>query len=147
MSDFQLAQLNVAKMKYSVNSHEMNSFVSKLDIINSIADRTSGFIWRSQSADENLIVTKLFGSQMIINMSVWSDINMLHNFVYKTEHKEMMSKRNEWFEKLDYAYSVLWWIPKNTKPTFVEAKEKLRLLNDVGETVDAFTFKNLFPAP
>ncbi len=147
MSKFQLAQLNIAKMKYLLNSPEMSDFVGNLDRINALAEDAPGFIWRSQSDDGNAVVVKLFGSNMLVNMSVWSDIELLHNYVYRSEHSKVMSKRKEWFERIEYAYSVLWWVPENTKPTFVEAKEKLFVLKNSGPTNEAFTFKNAFPAP
>ncbi len=42
---------------------------------------------------------------------------------------------------------VLWWIPARTLPTLEDAKVRLDLLQRLGPTQDAFTFKQPFPAP
>jgi hypothetical protein len=44
MSSYHLAQLNIAKMKYSVESAEMSEFVDNLNRINALADSAAGFV-------------------------------------------------------------------------------------------------------
>lgn len=126
MSEFNLAQFNLAKMKYSLDSFKMSGFVNNLERINNLAEDAPGYIWRSQAANDNIVVEKLFGPDTVANMSVWSDMESLHNYVYRTDHSKVMSRRKEWFERIDSVYSVLWWIPKYHKPTFIEANEKLK---------------------
>lgn len=46
MSAYELAQLNVASMKYPLDSPEMADFANNLDRINALAEASPGFAWR-----------------------------------------------------------------------------------------------------
>jgi hypothetical protein len=82
---------------------------------------------------------------MIVNMSVWSSIEDLAAFVYRSGHVDVMRRRREWFEPMK-PYMVLWWIPAGQLPTVEEAKERLAHLRDHGPTPFAFTFNARFPS-
>jgi len=84
---------------------------------------------------------------LIINMSVWESIDALSEFVYRSPHRDVLRGRSQWFEKMDEAYLVLWWIPTGTTPTPADAQERLATLRRDGPTPDAFTFRTPFPAP
>jgi hypothetical protein len=47
----QLAQVNVARMVAPLTDPVMAGFVEQLDYINSVADRSRGFVWRLQAED------------------------------------------------------------------------------------------------
>ena len=147
MSDWQIAQLNIAQMLAPADSPQLAEFFANLDRINALADRAPGFAWRLQDEEGSATNFRPFGADVIVNMSVWSDIESLHNYVYRSEHIEIMAKRKKWFELLREAYSVLWWIPANTIPTVEQAREKLELLKLNGPSQEAFTFKKAYPAP
>jgi len=147
MSKHQLAQVNIAKARYPLMSPEMSGFVDNLENINALADQAPGFVWRLQTEEGDATDIDFFGSDVIVNMSVWTDIESLHNYVYRTAHAKIMSQRKQWFERIKDAYTVLWWIPSNSIPSLQEAKDRLALLAGTGSTVDAFTFKKAFPAP
>ena len=51
MSRYQLAQLNIAKMKFAIDDPGMADFVARLDDINALADSAPGFVWRLQTED------------------------------------------------------------------------------------------------
>jgi hypothetical protein len=80
-------------------------------------------------------------------MSVWRDIESLSAYVYKSGHVEIMRRRREWFERMDQAFLVLWWIPRGHRPTVSEAIERLEMLRAKGPTAAAFTFRQPFAAP
>ena len=42
----QLAQVNIAQAKYSLDAPEMKEFIDNLAPINAIADASAGFVWR-----------------------------------------------------------------------------------------------------
>lgn len=147
MSQYQLVQLNIAKMKFSIESPEMADFVGNLDKINAFADHAPGFVWRLQTEDGDATGIDFFGSDTLVNMSVWRDVASLHDYVYRTMHAEIMSRRKEWFDRMGEAYTVLWWTPSGKIPSLQEAKEKLELLRAHGPSADAFTFKKAYPAP
>ena len=57
-----------------------------------------------------------------------------------------MRRRREWFEEMKI-YMALWWVPAGTLPTIEDAKAKLALLERLGPTQEAFTFRQPFAAP
>jgi len=147
VSSCHLVQLNIAKMKYSIESGEMSDFVDNLEAINALADSSPGFVWRLQTEDGDATGIDFFGSDVLVNMSIWQDVESLHNFVYKTDHSKIMSRRKEWFHRVEEAYTVLWWSVKAEVPSLDQAKSKLELLKSQGPTAGAFTFKHTYPSP
>lgn len=51
MSQYEIAQLNVAIMKEPLQSPGMADFVASLDRINALAESTPGFVWRLQTEE------------------------------------------------------------------------------------------------
>ena len=147
MSNYQLAQLNIAKMKYPIESVEMTDFVDNLESINALAETSPGFVWRLQSEDGDATSIDFFGSDVLVNMSIWENVESLHSYVYKTAHAKIMSRRKEWFYRVEQAYTVLWWTPEGVIPTLDQAKSKLELLETAGPGVEAFSIKQAYPSP
>ena len=147
MNKYELAQLNIAKLVAPLDSPALVDFVANLEGINSLADNAPGFVWRLQTEEGDATGITDFGTEFIVNMSTWIDIQSLHNFVYRTGHIEVMRRRREWFSHMKDAYSVLWWVQAGYQPSVEEAREKLKLLRRMGPTQDAFTFKHAFQAP
>jgi Domain of unknown function (DUF3291) len=146
MPQYELAQMNVARLKAPLDSPQLADFVGNLDRINAIADSSPGFVWRLQDESGNATALHPMGEDMIINMSVWKDIQSLQSFVYRSDHVGVMRRRREWFEKMD-VYLVLWWVPLGHRPTEDEGIARLDRLRSQGPSVEAFTFGTLFPAP
>lgn len=147
MSQYHLAQLNLAKMKYPIDSNKMADFVARLEDVNALADHSPGFVWRLQTEDGDATSLDYFGPDMLINMSVWEDVDSLHHYVYRTAHTEVMARRHEWFERMEQAYLVLWWVPAGTTPSLEEADERLEDLRANGPSQRAFTPKQRFDPP
>jgi len=84
---------------------------------------------------------------MIINLSVWETPEHLQDFVYRSTHTSFLRRRREWFVKLDDAYLVCWWIPAGQVPSVEEAVERLERLRRDGVSDEAFTLRDLRPAP
>ena len=147
MSHYQLAQLNLARGKFPIDAEEMRGFTDNLDRINRLAEESPGFVWRLQTDDGDATGIDFFGFDTIVNMSVWRDIESLHNYVYRSVHIEVMSRRKEWFHRMDDSYTVLWWINSDHLPTLEESQQRLELLRANGPTAEAFTFKHPFPPP
>ena len=122
----------------------MMEFVESLDRINSLADQAPGFVWRLQTEEGDATGIDYFGDKTIVNMSVWVDMWTLHSYVYRTDHAKVMSKRKQWFDRLEEAYTVLWWVPAEHLPDLDEANERLSLLRHSGPSPSAFTFKHAF---
>jgi hypothetical protein len=147
MSEYQLAQLNIALMVAPLDSPILSDFVANLERINALAEQSPGYVWRLQTDDGNATTVRPFGEEYLVNLSVWKNIDSLHDYVYKSAHLEIMRRRKEWFERMRKAYTVLWWVPAGHKPTVAEAKCKLEQLQTTGPSPDAFTFKKSFPPP
>ncbi len=141
----QLAQLNVAKMKFAFDDPEMQEFIDRLDDINALADHAPGFVWRLQTEEGDATAIDYFGVDTLVNMSVWDGLEALHNYVYRSAHNEVMARRKLWFDRLESAYSVLWWVPNGHIPSIEEAAQRLDMLRQQGPSAKAFTFKQDFP--
>lgn len=147
MSQYDLAQLNVAYLLEPLESPALKDFVDNLDRINALSEASPGFVWRLQTDDGDATAIRPFGEDCIVNLSVWQDVESLHNYVFRSAHIEIMRRRKEWFSRVKDATVVLWWVPRGHLPSVEEAKARLEQLRDHGPTPDAFTFKRSFPAP
>ena len=83
---------------------------------------------------------------LVINMSVWKDIDSLHQYVYKSDHADIYKRRKEWFSKMTEMHMALWYVPIGHQPSPIEAREKLEFLQEHGETPAAFSFRKNFSA-
>jgi hypothetical protein len=147
MSQYELAQLNIAVLKEPLDSPRLADFVANLDRINALAEDSPGFIWRLKTEAGDATSLRPLGDETIVNMSVWRDIESLNKYVYRSAHVEIMRRRKEWFERVSEAHMVLWWVLRGHRPTEIEAIEKLKALRENGPSADAFTFRHAFPAP
>ena len=147
MADYQLAQLNIAQMRLPLDHPDMADFVDNLDRINALAESSPGFVWRLQDEEGNATSLRPFGDDMLVNISVWEDVESLRAFVFKSGHSDIMKRRQEWFDRMENAYLVLWWVPAGHEPTEQEAGEKIDLLRANGPTPQAFNFRETFPPP
>ena len=145
---YQLAQINIAIAKADKDSEIMSGFVGRLDEIHTLADNASGFIWRLETEDGDDGSVSVFNdSRLLINMSVWQDIDSLRAFVYKSIHIELLQDRDAWFDKMGEMHQTIWWVPTGHIPTIEEGKDKLDLIREFGPTAEAFTFGKKFPLP
>jgi hypothetical protein len=147
MSQFELAQLNIALMKEPLESPAMADFVANLDRINALAESSPGFVWRLQTEEGDATALRPLGDETLVNVSVWRDVASLNQYVYGSAHVEIMRRRKEWFERMREAYVVLWWVPRGHRPSVTEAVARLELLRAQGPTAEAFTFRQAFRPP
>ena len=147
MAAYELAQLNIAVMIEPLDSPRMADFVANLDRINALAEATEGFVWRLQTEEGNATDVRPLGEHVLVNVSVWRDVASLNRYVYGSAHVEIMRRRREWFERLKESHMVLWWVPRDHRPTIEEAIGRLELLRAKGPGPQAFTFRQAFPPP
>ena len=148
MSTYELAQLNIGIIKGAMDSPVMADFAANLDRINALADQSPGFVWRLQTEEGDATAIRPFeNANMLVNMSVWRDIESLQKYVYSSAHVDVMRRRRDWFERMPEAFLVLWWVPRRHRPSVAEAIAKLEALRANGPTQEAFTFRQPFPAP
>jgi len=140
-----LAQLNVGRLRMPLDAPEIADFVGALDPVNALADVAPGFVWRLQTDDGDATAIRVFDDEMIlVNMSVWESLDALADFVYRGDHVAVMRRRREWFEHMEDAYLVLWWIPASSVPSIADAQERLEHLCHHGPSPHAFTFRQRF---
>lgn len=151
---FDLAQLNIGRLRAPTDSPLVAEFMEALEPINALADTSEGFVWRFQTDDGNATSERPFDDETIlVNFSTWESVDALADYVYRTAHTEFLRRRREWFERFDGVMVVLWWVPVGHRPTVGEAIERLDHLRDHGPTPHAFTFRHRFepdavePAP
>jgi hypothetical protein len=147
--NWHLAQVNIGRFIKPVEDPANADFVNALDHVNALAEASPGFVWRLKGEGNN--ATDIKPSQtdpnLAINMSVWESIDALAAFVYRNmDHRGVMRRRREWFEEMK-VYMALWWVPAGTAPTVEQAMAKLELLERLGPTPEAFTFKQPFAPP
>jgi len=147
MPKYELAQLNIAYLKASLDSPVLADFVANLDHINELAENSPGFLWRLQTEEGDATALRPLGDSVLVNMSVWEDVAALHAYVYRSRHVEIMRRRREWFERPAEVYLTLWWVSAGYRPSVDEALERMELLRQNGPTADAFTFHSTFPPP
>ena len=143
-----LAQVNVATLLAPLASPQLAGFVGRLDEINAIADGAPGFVWRLQTEDGDATAIRPFDDdRILVNMSVWESVEALGAFVYGSRHLEVLRRRRDWFAQMSTPILALWWVPAGTTPTVHDAKRRLDVLERLGPTAEAFTFKEPFPPP
>ena len=142
-----LAQLNIAKARYRPDDPRFADFVAAIDSVNAAAEESPGFIWRFVDKPGEPPSTIYDDDRYLVNLSVWESIEALLRYVSSGAHLAVMRRRNEWFEPVEAATLVLWWIPRGTMPTVAEAEERLNRLRTHGPTVDAFEFRTTFSPP
>lgn len=139
---YHLAQINIGQLRAPLTDPLIKEFVDNLDPINALAEQSPGFIWRLQTEEGDATALRPYENELIIvNMSVWEDVEALKAYVYKSNHVDFVRRRKEWFEKMELFF-CMWWIPAGHIPTVDEGKAKLAQLTAEGESDAVFTFRN-----
>ena len=148
LAGYQIAQLNVGRAVAPLDDERMAGFMSRLDEVNQLAERSPGFLWRLQGESGNATELKFDDDPLfIVNLTVWESPDDLFNFTYRSDHRTVFARRFDWFDRSVGPNVVLWWQPAGTVPTVEDALRRLRLLASVGPTVEGFTFKQRFAPP
>ena len=79
----------------------MADFTNNLALVNGIAERSAGFIWRYIDESGNATDTRPYADpRIIVNFSVWESVDALGRFVWQTVHKRFYGRRADWFDIL-----------------------------------------------
>ena len=147
MADWQLAQINIGRVAAPLEDPSMAEFMAALAPVNAIADASPGFVWRLKDDSGNSTYIRVFDDpQMIVNLSVWESVEALRAFTYRGQHTAVLTRRREWFEKLDRPHLAMWWTPAGSHPTAAEGLARLDHLHRHGPSEFAFTFTKVFAA-
>ena len=147
--DHHLAQVNIGRFLAPPDDPLIADFMAGLDPINAVADAAPGFVWRLQTEDGNAtsIRPDADDALLAVNMSVWTSVEALADYVYRSDHLAFLRRRREWFARLASHHQALWWIPAGTLPTVPEAMARVAHLDAHGPTPEAFTFARRFAPP
>lgn len=144
-SDFELAQVNIARAKGEMSDPVMAEFMANLPAINALAERSPGFVWRLQTEDGDATAVRPYDDmRILINLSVWADLASLRDYVFRSDHAAFMRRRREWFERFERIYVALWWVPAGHHPPVAEAVARLAHLEQHGPTPAVFGFATAF---
>ena len=139
MTDRHLAQFNYAKARFPVEDPRMAEFMRGVDMVNRIADQSPGFVWKLITEPGGTMPEPLYGDPLnLVNMSVWESVADLDFFVRATLHKRFLQGRAAWFEELDQATQVMWWIAPGHVPSVAEGIERLEQLRREGAGPEVF---------
>jgi len=75
---------------------------------------------------------------MLENLSVWASVTDLHNFLYRTNHVNIMKRGKDWFSPLSVTKVALWYVEDGYQPTLEEGRERLKHLQMHGDSEFAF---------
>ena len=139
-----IAQLNIGRFRYLTDDPRMAAFMTNLDRINALAERSEGFVWRLKDDSNNATAIRpACDPTMAVNLSVWESAETLERFVWATVHKQFYSRKGEWFEKLGSPHFVMWSIPAGHIPDLEEATARLAHLTVQGDSDFAFGWSHL----
>ncbi len=142
-----LAQLNIGRLRYRQDDPRVAEFMDNLDLVNAIAERSPGFVWRFKDETGAATATRAFDDpEMLINLTVWESAAALEQFVFRTVHQQFYRKRHQWFDPAVSPRLVMWWIPAGTRPTPAEAVARWRKLRDEGPSAEAFGWEGVAQA-
>jgi len=148
MSDFHLAQINTARLRAPLEDPSMIDFVEGLTLMNALADRSPGFVWRLADEGGDGTVAAPGDPSRIYTLSVWESPEHLRAYAYQSQHLEYLRRRRDWFHPHgSQAALVLWWLPAGQIPTLRQGISRLGRLQADGPTPEGFTFREMFPAP
>ncbi len=140
-----IAQINVGRLLYPLDDPRVADFVDNLDRINALAEASPGFVWRLKDETGNATQISAFDDPTILlNMSVWTSLETLYEFVYRSLHRRFVQRRKEWFDLFGATYMALWWIGEGTIPELIDGRRRLAHLERYGPTAYAFTFRKPF---
>jgi len=150
MTGFELAQVNIGRIIAPLDSPELADFVAELPVINVLADRSPGFVWRMVD-DDGEDATDLRPDDddelLLFNCSTWESVEALQAFVYHTDHLRVLSRRRDWYHRMSEMHQAMWWVPAGHRPSLAEAMERIARVREQGSGPLAFTFRDPHPAP
>jgi hypothetical protein len=138
-----LAELNFGELRHDWDDPRVAEFVNGLDMVNTVAERSPGFVWRLGDGDMDREQTADGGAfwgnpRMAATLSVWEDVASLEHFVWNTVHRQFYDKRAQWYDAVGNSNLVLWWIRLGHRPTVAEGLARFARLRDHGPSDAAF---------
>ena len=85
---FQLAQLNVARLREPLDHPDSADFVAGLAPMNALAESSPGFVWRlvDDGGADATALSPFEDERIIVNMSVWESLEALRSYAFRSAH-------------------------------------------------------------
>lgn len=148
---YHLAELNLARLLHPLDGPESAEFAAALEPVNMLAELAPGFIWRltddGGSSSSYIEIDEIDDPQVIVNLSIWTDVDSLMHFVMKSGHVAYFRRRKEWFEKNVETSMVCWWVPVGERPSTSEAMQRLEELRVDGPSDRCWSLLDRRPPP
>ena len=139
----QLAQFNIARIRYPLDDPRMREFVDNVERVNGLADKIPGFVWRLQDDSGHAMNMRVYDDPAILpNLTVWETVEALERFVWQTLHQRFYARREEWFAPVKTTL-VMWWIPAGHRPGMAEGVARLDHLIAHGPSDYAFSWEDI----
>src|SRR3954468_18819057 len=97
MSAFHLAQMNTARLRAPLDHPSTAEFVAGLALMNDLADRSPGFVWRLIGENGDGTIAEPADPGTIYTMSVWESVDHLRAYAYQSAHLDFLRRRRDWF--------------------------------------------------
>ena len=144
---FNLAQVNIGRLVAPLGDPAIEDFTKNLARVNDQGKACPGSSGCWRAATPRLGATDVAwpgDPEMFVNLTVWESVGALRAFAFSGEHRTLLARRKEFFQKLPEAAATLWWVPVGTVPTIQEAHDRLAHFREHGPTPHAFSFQRLF---
>ncbi len=148
MTEQHLAEFNFGTLRHGWDDPRTKGFVDGLDLVNGIAEKAPGFIWRltdEDMGDAQSDTGGVFGDnpRVAATLSVWKDVESLETFVWKTVHRQFYARKAEWYDAKGNGNFVMWWVAAGHRPSMVEAMDRWRHYAAQGDSDEAFGWSYL----
>ncbi|MFI5909260.1 DUF3291 domain-containing protein [Dactylosporangium sp. NPDC051541] len=142
-----LAQVNVARMRGGPEDAVMAGFMAAVEPVYRLAEGSPGFVWRLHGAGGHVpTCADAVDGWLVVNVSVWTSYEALHQFVYRSHHGGLVRRRGEWFLPTPQPSTALWWVADDERPGLDAARARLRVLRREGASPRAFSLRRRFEA-
>ena len=143
-----IAELNLGVLRHDWDDPRVKDFVDGLGLVNGVAARSPGFVWRLDDDAMEAAQTDPEGPlggnpRTASTLSVWEDVASLEAFVWNTVHRRFYERRAEWYDAVESVRFVMWWVPEGHRPDIAEGMTRFRHLEAHGESDHAFGWKHL----
>ncbi|MFN3822964.1 MAG: DUF3291 domain-containing protein [Pseudorhodobacter sp.] len=143
-----LAEFNFGTLRHDWDDPRIKGFVDGLDLVNGLAARSPGFVWRLSDEDMDQAQTDgggVFGDNPRIasTLSVWENVESLEHFVWNTVHRQFYARKAEWYDAIGNGNLVLWWVPAGHRPDLAEGMARWQHREANGDSDHAFGWSYL----
>ena len=127
--------MNIGRLVAPLGDPAIEDFTKNLSRVNDQGKAMPGFVWLLEGGDPELGATDIAwpgDPEMFVNLTVWESVGALRDFAFSGEHRTLLTRRKEFFQKLPEAIATLWWVPAGTVPTVQEAHDRLAHFREHG---------------